>query len=60
MPGAPVIGLLAHLDTSPDESGKGVEPLVHRAYDGGVIALPRRDTLLDPERMPELSREGRP
>ncbi len=55
VPGAPVIGLLAHLDTSPDESGKGVEPLVHRAYDGGVIALPRRDTLLDPERMPELS-----
>ncbi len=55
VPDAPVIGLLAHLDTSPDESGKGVEPLVHRAYDGGVIALPRRDTLLDPERMPELS-----
>ena len=55
VPGAPVIGLLAHLDTSPDESGKGVEPLVHRAYDGGVIALPRRDTVLDPERMPELS-----
>ncbi len=54
VPGAPVIGLLAHLDTSPDESGKGVEPLVHRAYDGGVIVLPRRDTRLDPERMPEL------
>jgi tripeptide aminopeptidase len=55
VPDAPVIGLLAHLDTSPDESGTGVEPLVHSAYDGGVIALPRRDTLLDPERMPELS-----
>ena len=55
VPGAPAIGLLAHLDTSPDESGKGVEPLVHRAYDGGVIVLPRRDTRLDPERMPELS-----
>ena len=55
VPGAPVIGLLAHLDTSPDESGTGVEPLVHRAYDGGTIELPRRDTVLDPERMPELS-----
>jgi tripeptide aminopeptidase len=54
-PGAPVIGLLAHIDTSPDESGAGVEPLVHRGYDGGTIALPRRDTVLDPERMPELS-----
>jgi tripeptide aminopeptidase len=55
VPGAPVIGLLAHLDTSPDESARGVEPLVHRGYDGGVIALPRRETVLDPERMPELS-----
>src|SRR5215207_7194298 len=53
--GTPVIGLLAHLDTSPDESGAGVEPLVHRDYDGGPIALPRRDTVLDPERMPELA-----
>jgi tripeptide aminopeptidase len=55
VPDAPVIGLLAHIDTTPDESGHGVEPLVHPGYDGGVIALPRRDTVLDPERMPELS-----
>src|ERR671910_263114 len=52
--GAAVIELLAHLDTSPDESGAGVEPLVHRDYDGGVIALPKRGTVLDPARMPEL------
>jgi len=52
--GAPVIGLLAHLDTSPDESGTNVEPLVHPDYDGGVLALPRRGTVLDPARMPEL------
>jgi tripeptide aminopeptidase len=52
---ATVIGLLAHLDTTPDESGAGVEPLVHRGYDGGVIELPRRGTVLDPARMPELS-----
>jgi tripeptide aminopeptidase len=49
------IGLIAHLDTSPDASGRGVEPLVHRAYDGGVIELPRGETKLDPARMPELS-----
>jgi tripeptide aminopeptidase len=53
--GAPTIGLLAHLDTSPDESGANVEPLVHRDYGGGVITLPRRGTVLDPERMPELT-----
>jgi tripeptide aminopeptidase len=52
---APVIGLLAHLDTTPDETGAGVEPLVHRAYDGGTIELPRGATVLDPEWMPELT-----
>jgi tripeptide aminopeptidase len=28
---------------------------VHRGYDGGIITLPRRDTVLDPARMPELT-----
>ena len=32
----PVIGLIAHVDTSPDAPGAGVEPIVHRGYDGGV------------------------
>ncbi len=49
------IGLIAHMDTSPDAPGHGVEPLVHRAYDGGVLALPREDTVLDPAAMPELT-----
>jgi tripeptide aminopeptidase len=51
---APVVGVMAHLDTSPDAPGHGVEPIVHRSYDGGVIALPRNGTVLDPARMPEL------
>ena len=51
----PVIGLIAHMDTSPDAPGRGVEPVVHRSYDGGVIELPRAGTRLDPARMPELS-----
>jgi tripeptide aminopeptidase len=50
-----VIGLIAHMDTSPDAPGHGVEPIVHRAYDGGVIELPREGTVLDPEAMPELA-----
>jgi tripeptide aminopeptidase len=45
---APVLGLVAHVDTSPDAPGAGVEPLVHRDYDGGVIALPKGGTVLDP------------
>src|SRR4051812_14751063 len=50
-----VIGLLAHLDTSPDAPGSGVEPLVHRGYDGGPIALPHGNTVLDPAAMPTLA-----
>jgi tripeptide aminopeptidase len=50
-----VVGLIAHMDTSPDASGTGVEPIVHRKYGGGVIELPRDGTRLDPETMPELS-----
>lgn len=52
---APAIGLIAHMDTSPDAPGAGVEPIVHRDYDGGQIELPRAGTRLDPEKMPELA-----
>lgn len=54
-PGAPVIGLIAHLDVSPDAPGAGVAPLVHRDYDGGALTLPRNGTVLDPAAMPELA-----
>jgi tripeptide aminopeptidase len=51
---SPVIGLIAHVDTTPDAPGNGVEPIVHRGYRGGVIELPREGTRLDPQSMPEL------
>jgi len=51
----PAIGLIAHLDTSPDAPGAGAEALVHRSYAGQVISLPRAGTRLDPASMPELS-----
>ena len=55
----PVVGLIAHVDTSPDAPGQGVEPIVHRDYAGGPIELPRNDTVLDPAAMPELAgKEG--
>ncbi len=53
----PVVGLIAHLDTSPDAPGHGVEPIVHEAYPGGVLELPRDGTRLDPAAMPELARK---
>ncbi len=51
----PAVGLIAHVDTSPDAPGAGVEPIVHRGYDGGVIELPQRRHRLDPATMPELA-----
>jgi tripeptide aminopeptidase len=36
----PVIGLLAHVDTSPEMSGANVKPVVHRSYAGGDLVLP--------------------
>lgn len=53
--GGPVIGLIAHVDTSPDAPGRGVEPVVHRGYEGAVIMLPKAGTRLDPAAMPELA-----
>src|SRR5438093_2708476 len=36
----PTIGFIAHVDTSPEMSGAGVKPLVHRQYDGRDLVLP--------------------
>ena len=38
--GVPVIGLIAHVDTSPEMPGANVKPIVHRAYDGRDLVLP--------------------
>ena len=42
LPGSagPTVGLVAHMDTSPDESGANVDPQVVRGWDGGDIVLP--------------------
>jgi tripeptide aminopeptidase len=37
---APVVAWNAHLDTSPETSGRNVKPIVHRNYDGGDLVLP--------------------
>jgi len=42
--GVPVIGFIAHVDTSPEMSGAGVKPIVHRAYDGRDLVLPDDET----------------
>ncbi|MCB1033663.1 MAG: tripeptide aminopeptidase PepT, partial [Acidobacteria bacterium] len=56
--GVPVIGFIAHVDTSPEMSGTGVKPIVHRSYGGGEIALPDDPAaVLSPKNCPELQDE---
>lgn len=50
----PVIGFLAHMDTSPDFPGKGVNPVIINDYDGSAIKLNEEGISLDPEEFPEL------
>jgi tripeptide aminopeptidase len=40
----PIIGFIAHMDTSPAVSGANVQPVVHRNYQGGDIVLPKDPT----------------
>ena len=37
---APTIAWIAHVDTSPETSGRNVQPIVHANYDGRDIVLP--------------------
>ena len=40
VPGKPTIAWIAHVDTSPETTGKDVKPTIHRAYDGKDVILP--------------------
>ena len=40
----PVVGLIAHMDTSPAVSGENVNPIIHKNYQGGDIVLPKDPT----------------
>ena len=52
---APVIGFLAHMDTSPDFSADGVKPQIIENYDGGDIPLKgKADMVLSPDDFPKL------
>ena len=37
--GVPVVGFLAHVDTSPEMPGHDVRPIVHERYDGRDLVL---------------------
>ena len=51
----PVIGFIAHMDTSPDMSGKNVSPRIVQNYDGKDIVLcAEENVVLSPAQFPEL------
>jgi tripeptide aminopeptidase len=51
----PVVGFVAHMDTSPDFSGKNVNPKFVENYDGGDILLNGNENIvLSPKDFPEL------
>lgn len=53
--GAPTIAWCAHVDTSPETSGKDVRPIVHENYDGKDIHLPGdKSKVLRPSEFPDL------
>lgn len=53
----PVIGFIAHMDTSPEAPSTDINPLVHPEYDGKEIVLDaERNIILSPAEFPELSK----
>jgi tripeptide aminopeptidase len=42
----PTIALIAHLDTSPDVSGQGVKPRIHKNYQGNDVVLSSKDNIV--------------
>ena len=51
----PTVGFIAHLDTSPDMSGRHVNPRIVKDYDGNDIVLnAEKEIVLSPTQFPEL------
>ena len=50
----PAVCFCAHMDTSPEYSGAGVVPTLHKDYDGGEIHLPKGGIVLSPKQFGPL------
>ncbi|MDQ2921171.1 MAG: peptidase T [Acidobacteriota bacterium] len=52
----PVIGFIAHMDTSPAVSGENVNVIIHKNYQGGDVVLPKDPTqVISATKNPELN-----
>jgi len=53
----PIVGFLAHMDTSPDLSGENVNPQFIEDYDGGTVVLnAEKGITMSPEEFPDLKK----
>lgn len=53
----PTIGFIAHMDTSPDASGRNIKPRIIQNYDGQDILLnPQENIVLETAKYPEILR----
>ena len=52
----PKIALIAHMDTSPDYSGKNVNPIIHSNYNGEDIQLGESELVLSANDFPHLKK----
>lgn len=53
--GDETIGLIAHVDTSPEAPGENVKPVFHEKWDGGAITL-SEGVVIDPEECADMDR----
>ncbi len=54
----PVICFCSHMDTSPDCSGAGVKPIIHKNYDGSDLVLPDDpQVIIKKEEHPDLAEQ---
>lgn len=52
----PTVGFIAHVDTSPDMSGRHVSPRIVKGYQGVDIVLNQKENIvLSPDQFPELN-----
>ncbi len=49
----PVVGFIAHVDTSPDFSGENVNPQIIEKYNGAPVKL-KNNVTIDPKEFPEI------
>lgn len=50
---APVVGFIAHVDTSPDFSGENVNPQILENYEGNPVCL-KNNVVINPKEFPEI------